>query len=74
MATISIATSILPPSKNIEFNIRTTTEKYGYQWQHLYDTQGNRLGFYEKLGEYEARPAYRWSPDEKAFEYEDGGD
>ena len=23
-------------------------------------TQGNRLGFYEKLGEYEARPSYRW--------------
>ena len=26
----------------------------------VFTTQGNRLGFYEKLGEYEARPSYRW--------------
>ena len=26
----------------------------------VFTTQGNRLGFYERLGEYEARPSYRW--------------
>ena len=26
----------------------------------VFTTQGNRLGFYEKLGKYEARPSYRW--------------
>ena len=56
---------MLLPSKN--FNICTITEKY--ELQHLYHhhahhAQGNRLGFYEKLGEYEARPAYRWRTDE----------
>ena len=66
---------MLLPSKN--FNICTITEKY--ELQHLYHhhahhAQGNRLGFYEKLGEYEARPAYRWWTDEDAFECKDGGD
>ena len=48
--------------RNININICMTSQKYVYQRQHLYHhhAQGNRLGFYEKLGEYEARPAYRW--------------
>ena len=42
----------------------------------VFTTQGNRLGFYEKLGEYEARPSYRWErlnhDEEKEVEAEDG--